>query len=251
MVPLPWALPHKTRSRPFLPGAAEGRCSVCPQRSRPCCHLRGEQSPWAQVWLCRGGRGHFKKIKVISCCSCWQGPVRPEPGGLKQFHNPGDFLLIGIMKPITNIKSHSLKRQPERGRDTPGPLRPPGTAALAPPGKRCPPGTPVLRGGASGGAGWGVRRAESHSGFRGRDVQGCTELGSHRPGSRQDLASGEQENLAQPQTRDAPRKVPRAGGLCWRRNPRSGLRDSPAGTRGGGPVSLRRPPRHRADKGHS
>lgn len=159
LVPLPWALPHKTRSRPFLPGAAEGRCSVCPQRSRPCCHLRGEQSPWAQVWLCRGGRGHFKKIKVISCCSCWQGPVRPEPGGLKQFHNPGDFLLIGIMKPITNIKSHSLKRQPERGRDTPGPLRPPGTAALAPPGKRCPPGTPVLRGGASGGGRMGCEES--------------------------------------------------------------------------------------------
>lgn len=73
----------------------------------------------------RGGRGHFKKIKVISYCSCWQGPVRPEPGGLKQFHNPGDFLLIGIMKPITNIKSHSLKRQPERGRDAPGPPQTP------------------------------------------------------------------------------------------------------------------------------
>ncbi|KAL9846028.1 LOW QUALITY PROTEIN: uncharacterized protein KIAA1614 homolog [Geothlypis trichas] len=85
----------------------------------------------------RGSWGHFKKIKVISCCSCWQGPVQPEPGGLKQFHNPGDFLLIGIMKPITNIKSHSLKQQPERGRDALGPLRapvPPGTAALAPPG---------------------------------------------------------------------------------------------------------------------
>lgn len=93
------------------------------------------------------GQGRFKKIKVISCCSCWQGPVRPEPGGLKQFHNPGDFLLIGIMKPITNIKSHSLKRQPEQGRDSPVPL---GTAALAPPGKRCPPGTLVLRGRAWG-----------------------------------------------------------------------------------------------------
>ncbi|XP_038001052.1 uncharacterized protein KIAA1614 homolog isoform X2 [Motacilla alba alba] len=41
------------------------------------------------------------------------------------------------MKPIMNIKSHSLKQQPERGRDALGPLRPlvpPGTAALAPPG---------------------------------------------------------------------------------------------------------------------
>lgn len=102
----------------------------------------------------RGSWGHFKKIKVISCCSCWQGPVQPEPGGLKQFHNPGDFLLIRIMKPITNIKSHSLKQQPERGRDALGPLRapvPPGTAALAPPGEHCPPETLVLCGGTWGG----------------------------------------------------------------------------------------------------
>lgn len=58
---------------------------------------------------------------MLSCCSCWWEPVWPEPGGLKQFHNPGDFLLIGIMKPITNIKSCSLKRQPEQGQDAHGP----------------------------------------------------------------------------------------------------------------------------------
>lgn len=58
---------------------------------------------------------------MISCCSCWQGLAWLEPGGLKQFHNPGDFLLIGIMKPITNIKSCGLKRQPERGWDVCGP----------------------------------------------------------------------------------------------------------------------------------
>lgn len=44
-----------------------------------------------------------------------------ELGGLKQFRNPGDFLLIGIMKPITNIKSCGLKRQPERSWDAHGP----------------------------------------------------------------------------------------------------------------------------------
>lgn len=130
MVPLPWALPHKALSWPFLPGISQGKmlhlsCMESPLVSAPVGKealglrfgCRGSQGH-------QGGQGHFKKIKVISCCSCWQGPVRPEPGGLKQFHNPGDFLLIGIMKPITNIKSHSLKQQAERGRDGPGPSDP-------------------------------------------------------------------------------------------------------------------------------
>lgn len=105
---------------------------------------------------------------MISCCSCWWGPVWPEPGGLKQFHNPGDFLLIGIMKPITNIKSHGLKRQTERSRKAHGPR----STHPAPQGRRpprlqvsgCPPGTLLLRdefcgvsGGQEGGRGWGFQ----------------------------------------------------------------------------------------------
>lgn len=35
------------------------------------------------MWGHQGGGGHFKKIKVISRCSCWQGSVRPEPGRIK------------------------------------------------------------------------------------------------------------------------------------------------------------------------